>query len=89
MYEKECNEKLKDYVMKPTRRQMKKKMRKETTERENISMCSFLEKKWKNVVHFSCGHCLKEAYESEVNDCQGYVTDEELIESSNYKLQHK
>ena len=74
---------------KPTQRQVKKNRQKEITDSNNAAMCSFLEKKWNNTVHFSCEHCLKEAYDSELNNTQGYVTDEELIESSNNKLKHK
>lgn len=74
---------------KPTQRQVNKNKQKQITDSNNIAMCSFLGKKWNNAVNFSCGHCLKEAYESELNNVQGYVTDEELIESSNYKLKHK
>jgi hypothetical protein len=49
----------------------------------------FLEKKWNNTITYNCGYCLKEAYYSELNNTQGYVTDEELIISSNNKLKHK
>ena len=52
-------------------------------------MCEFLEKKWNNKVNFTCNNCVIEAYNHELNDTQGYVTDEELIKSSNNKLKHK
>jgi hypothetical protein len=49
-----------------------------------------VKQKWKNNdIKYNCGYCLKEAYNSEINDSQGYVTDEDLIESSNNKLKHK
>jgi hypothetical protein len=52
-------------------------------------MCHFLENKWHNAVTYKCEHCLQEAYCSELNNTQGYITDEELIASSNNKLKHK
>lgn len=52
-------------------------------------MVSFLENKWKTNIAFSCSHCLEKAYNSVLNDETGYVTDEELIKSSNNTLQHK
>jgi len=52
-------------------------------------MCIFLKNKWKNDVKFTCFNCLQLAYESEVNETNGYVTDEDLIKSSNNKLRHK
>lgn len=52
-------------------------------------MCNFLEQKWNNNVIYTCNHCLQEAYNSELNSIQGYVTDEELIVSSKNKLKHK
>ncbi len=83
--------KLKDFYnnCKPTDRQIKKQIK---TNIENIKcneMCEFLEKKWNNTITYKCVDCLKEAYNSEVNDTQGYITDKELIISSNNKLKHK
>jgi hypothetical protein len=52
-------------------------------------MRDFLEKKWNNTITYTCIHCLQEAYNSELNNIQGYITDEELIISSNNKLKHK
>ncbi len=52
-------------------------------------MIDFLEEKWKNKVSFTCEECLKIAYSSELSNTTGYVTDEELIKSSNNKLQQK
>ena len=57
---------------------------------ENLSkMLTFLENKWNNKVCYTCECCLQEAYLSEVNNKDGYVTDEELVLSSNNKLQYK
>lgn len=53
------------------------------------NMISFLETKWQNTINYTCYACLQEAYNSEMNDCQGYVTDEELIKSSKHKLKQK
>lgn len=74
---------------KPSPRQIKKQEIKNKESINNINICNFLEKKWNNSVKFSCSHCLQEAYCHEINNTQGYVTDEELIVSSNYKLKHK
>lgn len=43
-----------------------------------------LEKRWKTSISYSCKHCLKEAFEN-----HGYVSDDELIESSKGRLKHK
>lgn len=74
---------------KPTKRQIKKQKNDNTDNIAFNKMRDFLEKKWNNTISYSCGHCLQEAYSSELNDTQGYVTDEELIISSNNKLKHK
>ncbi len=74
---------------KPTNRQIKKQKQNNTDKIEFNKMRDFLEKKWNNTIKYSCGHCLRDAYESELNDKQGYVTDEELIISSNNKLKPK
>lgn len=65
----------------------KEKTIKEKSENLN-KMLTFLENKWGNKVCYTCECCLKEAYLSEVNK-DGYVTDEELVLSSNNKLQYK
>lgn len=52
-------------------------------------MVTFLQEKYKRTVKYSCVHCLKTAYESEINGITGYVTDDELVESSNNKLKYK
>ncbi len=48
-----------------------------------------LEKLFKRPVKYSCDSCLQVAYESIRDGRNGYVTDEELIESSNNRLRHK
>ena len=52
-------------------------------------MIDFLEKTWKNKVKYTCLECLKTAYDSVKNNKNGYVTDDELIESSCNTLRHK
>ena len=72
--------------IKPTQKQIKKAKKKNT---EINNMCNFLEKQWNNNIKFNCYSCLKEAYESELHGNKGYVTDEDLIQSSKGKLKHK
>ncbi len=74
---------------KPTKRQIKKEKTNNVIDIEVNKMREFLEKKWNNNISYSCIHCLREAYFSELNDTQGYVTDDELIISSNNKLKPK
>jgi hypothetical protein len=74
---------------KPTNRQIKKQTNKMNDADRVHNMCHFLENKWHNAVTYKCEHCLQEAYCSELNNTQGYITDEELIASSNNKLKHK
>ena len=74
---------------KPTKRQNKKQQQTMADTIKFNIMCNYLENKWNNNVVYDCVHCLEEAYCSEVNNTQGYVTDEELIISSNNKLKHK
>jgi aspartate carbamoyltransferase regulatory subunit len=73
----------------PTDRQIKKQKKNIANNNKINVMSKFLEQKWNNEVVYKCGYCLQEAYNSEVNNIQGYVTDEELIISSNNKLKHK
>ncbi len=74
---------------KPTTRQIKKQKKNNADAVKFTKMRDFLEKKWSNTVNYQCVHCLQEAYYCELNNTQGYVTDEELIVSSNNKLRHK
>ena len=74
---------------KPTKRQIKKQNKDDINKINCNNMCEFLEKKWNNNVTYNCANCLQEAYDSELNNTQGYITDEELIASSNNKLKHK
>jgi hypothetical protein len=69
-------------VTKITKRQEKKAKQAIQQAKEITQMREYLEKKWKTTVTFHCSHCLKEAYESVLCDVQGYVTDEELLQSS-------
>lgn len=48
-----------------------------------------LEERFKRPVKYKCGSCLHVAYEALRDGRTGYVTDEELIESSNNILKHK
>jgi hypothetical protein len=74
---------------KPTKRQIKKLNKRHNDTIELDKMCDFLQKKWNNTITYTCQHCLQEAYNCELHDTQGYVTDEELIASSNNKLKYK
>ena len=76
-------------TIKPTKRQQKKQARETQQTEETDKMINFLQAKWSNPVKFSCVHCSKEAYFSVINQSNGYVTDDELIESSNNTLRHK
>jgi hypothetical protein len=68
--------------MKQTKKQIKRQA-------EINNMIKVLEIKWSNPVKYTCVNCLKEAYLSVINDTNGYVTDDDLIKSSNNKLKHK
>ena len=48
-----------------------------------------LEKIFKNEIKYTCECCLQTSYESLCEGNNGYVTDEELIKSSNNLLKHK
>ena len=71
---------------KPTDRQIKQNKKNDADKIKFNKMCEFLEKEWNNTITYTCGHCLQEAYYSEINNTQGYITDEELIISSNNSL---
>ena len=86
---KTCKMKLNYNSIKPTKRQQNKAIKeKENTYKIN-NIVSYLEKKWNNNVAYTCEHCLIDAYNSVLNNSSGYVTDEELITSSNNTLKHK
>jgi len=72
-----------------TDRQIKKQQKYNVDNIKFNKMRNFLEKKWNNTITYKCIHCLQEAYDSELNNIQGYITDEELIISSNNKLKPK
>ena len=70
--------------------QLARKERARTKKETEIQqMIEFLEKTWNNKVQYTCLECLKTAYESVKQNKNGYVTDEELIESSHHTLRHK
>ena len=71
------------------KRSEKKKRKKAKKEAELDAIISFLESRYKRKIKYTCIHCLKHAYRCEKEDIKnGYVTDDDLIESSNYKLKH-
>lgn len=72
-----------------TEKKMKRMREKEEELNKRNEMIQFLGERYNKVIKYSCEHCLKIAYESEKNGTKGYVTDDELIEASNYKLIHK
>lgn len=76
-------------ICKPTQRQIKKQKKNDANDVKYKMMCNFLEKKYSNTINYKCVHCLQEAYNSVINDTQGYVTDDELIISSNNTLKSK
>lgn len=53
------------------------------------AMVATLSARWRNPVKYSCTSCLREAYSSVVSGRNGYVTDDDLIESSRHTLRHK
>jgi hypothetical protein len=77
-------------AIKPTKRQKAKQRKLQNDNITNTNMICFLQSKWKtNDIKYTCANCLQIAYQSEIDNCQGYVTDDELIESSNGILKHK
>ena len=74
---------------KPTDRQIKKQYKINADNIEFNKMRDFLEKKWNNTITYKCINCLREAYYLELNNTQGYISDEDLIISSNNKLKHR
>jgi len=49
----------------------------------------YLQNKWNNKVNYTCSHCLDAAFVSVVENISGYITDEDLIQSSGNTLLHK
>ena len=68
---------------------MKQISKKTKKEKELELIIKTLEKYYSKSIKYSCIHCLKEAYNSILQQKTGYVTDEELIQSSNNTLKHK
>ena len=67
-------------------RQKNKLKKKEAENAKLLHMKQILEEKWRKKVNYTCCHCLEIAYLCELQNTTGYVTDEELIISSNNKL---
>ena len=67
----------------------KKERARKRKELEIQRMVHFLENTWNNKVQYTCLECLKTAYESVKQNKNGYITDEELMESSNHTLRYK
>jgi hypothetical protein len=67
-----------------------KKVRKAQKKEEELDeIIAFLESRYKRKIKYTCIHCLHHAYRCEKEErINGYVTDDDLIESSNYKLKH-
>ena len=74
---------------KRTEKKNKKQKEAEQEKEKIVEMIQYLQEKYKTEIKYSCLECLKVAYNSEKNGTRGYVTDDELIECSNYKLFHK
>ena len=83
--------KLKDNLNKvnPTSRQIKKQQQKDNEQKELKKMVECLENKWKTTIQYNCENCVKTAYENTFNGTNGYISDEELINSSNNNLKSK
>jgi hypothetical protein len=73
----------------PTKRQINKQRKQHNSKLDSKCMCDFLESQWKTTIKYTCECCLLEAYNSEVANVQGYVTDEDLLISSKHKLKPK
>lgn len=71
--------------LKPTKRQQKKQKQQAAFE----TMRAFLADKWNHEVKFTCFCCLETAYKSEMQNMAGYITDDDLILSSQGRLKHK
>lgn len=70
-----------DNTIPVSRRQLKKQKREQYALIEEEKWVDYLEDKWKTKINYTCRHCLQEAYLSEINDVNGYVTDDEILES--------
>lgn len=73
----------------PSRRQRRKQRQQNAAEIEEMKMVEYLQGKWNKKIKYSCAHCLNDAYQAEVNGVQGYVSDEELHECSEGRLDWK
>jgi hypothetical protein len=69
--------------IKPTKRQEKKQKQHLLNEELTKEMVVSLENKVGNKVKYNCEHCLKTAYNKIITGCDtnGYISDEEVLES--------
>jgi hypothetical protein len=76
--------------IKPTKRQEQKTKKKLLNEQLNKQMVLTLENKLGNKINYTCEHCLKTAYNI-ITGCEnnGYITDDELLESTNNVFKRK
>jgi len=71
---------------KRTEKRLKKAIKKEE---ELDEIIRFLENRYKRKIKYTCLVCLQHAYKCEKEGrINGYVSDDDLIESSNNKLKH-
>ena len=70
----------------PSKKKRSKKLKKE---KELKLMIETLESAWKTEIKYTCIECLKTAYLSVKNNTNGYITDDDLMESSNNTLKYK
>lgn len=76
--------------IKPTKRQGKKQKQNLLNEQLNKQMALTLENKLGNKINYNCEHCLKTAYDIITGcDNSGYITDDELLKSTNNMLRRK
>jgi|688.fasta_scaffold888281_2 hypothetical protein len=52
-------------------------------------MVECLENKWKTTIKYNCENCVRTAYKNIFNGTNGYISDEDLINSSNNHLKTK
>ncbi len=68
---------------------MDKKIAKDKKKEDDLNKkIHFLEEKWERTVKYTCVNCLNTAYDVVKENKKGYISDEDLIECSNYTLKH-
>lgn len=73
-----------------SKRQEKKQKNNQKKSVEIDKMVTHLKQVWKkDTIKYNCVTCLQDAYLSVINNSNGYVTDEDLIEASNNTLRHR